>query len=226
MVYQIIRSKWGIFIEALVLTVLVFNTGLFVGYLIESSRTNDIASTYKSYEIESIDLRLQNYYFQTMDNQSCAVAIEENFIFADDLYNKGLELERYEEANQITGDLLIEKKRYVLLKTQLWLNSIELKKKCNKPFDTVVYFYSGDPGNSLTVAQQKSISNVLKTVKEDKGNSIVLLPIAGDLRLRSVDTQMRAYNVTSLPAILINEKEVLYGFHDVNEILNLVNRSS
>ena len=153
-----------------------------------------------------------------MDRSSCEEAINQNFIFADDIYNKGLELERYEQASQLTDDISREKKRYVLLKTELWLNSILLKEKCNDPFDTVVYFYAGDPNNNLKVSEQKVLSNVLKTVKENLGNEIILIPVAGDLNIGTIDLQKRLYNVSYFPSVLINEEILLEGFKPVEEI--------
>jgi hypothetical protein len=227
MVYKVIKTKFGIFLESLILTLMVLIIGFALGMYVEYNRTNKIIESYKDYEVEAIDLKLQNYYYQIMDQTSCKDAIEQNFIFADNLYTRGLELERYEEANQVSDDLFIEKKRYVLLKTELWLNSQLLKRKCNHPFDTVVYFYSADANNTAMVAQQKVISNTLKTVKENNGNNIVLIPIAGDMRaghekgapyLGIVDMQRRIYNVTNLPSIVINEKIVLEGFNSPEKI--------
>jgi len=218
MVYEIMKTKSRIFLESLVITILILIIGFYIGMSIETYRTNKIVTYYKDYEIQALDLKLQNYYFQIMDESSCKQAIEQNFIFADDIYTQGLVLEKYEEANQISDDLFREKKRYVLLKTELWLNSLLLKQKCSNPFDTIVYFYSGDPKNSAQVAQQKILSNVLKTVKEDKGNTVVLLPIAGDLKLKAVDLQMKVYNIKTLPSVLINEKTILEGFHTEDEI--------
>ena len=129
-----------------------------------------------------------------------------------------MRLEQYEEANQLTGDLLLEKKQYILLKTELWFNTILLKNKCGNPFDTVVYVYSNRPVNQALISEQKIISNVLKNLKEEKGNQIVLIPIAGDLDLDIVNLQLKRYNVTSLPSIIINEKDVLEGFHSEEEI--------
>jgi len=197
---------------------MIFLIGFSFGLYFEYSRTADVIKSYRDYEIESLDLRLQNYYYQIMDRDSCDSAIEQNFIFADRIYSKGLELEKYEEANQITADLALEKKKYVLLKTELWLNSILLKEKCNNPFDTVVYLYSGIPGNQATISEQKIISNVLKEVKQRKGNKIVLIPIAGDLDLKIVDLQRRVYNISTVPSIVINENIVLNGFHTREEI--------
>ena len=217
MVYQI-NPKYRIFLESLITTIIILIIGFSIGIYVESIRTKSIVNSYKDYEVEALDLKLQNYYYQIMDKASCDAAIEQNFEFADNIYARGLKLEKYEEANQISDNLYREKKRYVLLKTELWLNSILLKEKCNNPFDTLVYIYSGDPSNSAEVAKQKVISNVLKTVKENKGNKVILLPIAGDLKLGIVDLQQRIYNITTLPSIIINEKTILEGFHSTDEI--------
>ncbi|MCH7567963.1 MAG: hypothetical protein IIA87_00945 [Nanoarchaeota archaeon] len=218
MVHKIVDNRYRIFVESLLITFIIFIIGFSVGFFVESYRTDKIIDSYRDYEVEALDLKLQNYYYQIMSRSSCDVAIEQNFIFADKLYNDGLIIERYEEASQITDNVEREKKRYVLLKTELWLNTLLLKEKCDNPFDTIVYFYTNDPSNNIVLSQQKIISNVLKDIKEDKGNSVILLPIAGDLGLESVDLQMRIYNVTSLPSILINEEILLEGFHTVEEI--------
>ena len=218
MVYKIVDNKYQVLIESLLVTLIIFIVGFSIGFFVEFYRTSKVVDSYKEFEIEALDLKLQNYYYQIMDRSSCEEAIKQNFAFADDIYNNGLILEKYEEANQVTNDIFIEKKRYVLLKTELWLNSILLKDKCNEPFDTIVYLYSGDPQNNLILSQQKIISNTLKEIKEEKGNSVILLPIAGDLKLESVELQMRIFNVTYLPSILINEELVLEGFHEAEEI--------
>ena len=180
MVYQIINNRYRVLIESFILAVIIFLIGFSIGFYIENSRASKITGQYIANEVESLDLKLQNYYYQIMSSSSCESAIEQNFFFADNLYNQGLELEKYEENNKISDSLKIEKKRYVLLKTELWLNSILLKQKCKNPFDTIVYFYENNP-NVQKDAEQDIISNVLGEVKEKKGNTVVLLPIAGDI---------------------------------------------
>ena len=214
------NSKFRVFLESVIISLLILIIGFSIGIYVESKRTEKVVENYKNYEIEALDLKLQNYYYQIMDRSSCDEAIEQNFKFADDIYLRGLELEKYEEISQISEELSREKKRYSLLKTELWLNTILLKEKCDAEFDTVTYLYAGEPTNSATVSKQKIISNVLKTVKEDKGNKVVLLPIAGDLGLNSVNLQMRIYKVKSLPSIVINEDIVLEGFHTAEQIIS------
>ena len=217
MVYEIIKGRSKIFLDTLVITLAVLIIGFSIGFFVESFRTQSISDYYQNFEIEALDLKLQNYYYQIMDEASCTEAINQNFIFADKIYNTGLTLEKYEEANQISPKILTEKKRYVLLKTELWLNSILLKKKCSEPFHTIVYIYSQNY-NKAKEAEQKVISDILGKIKDEKGNKVVLLPIAGDLDIDSVTMQKKIYNITYLPSIIIDEKTVLEGFHTQEEI--------
>lgn len=217
MVYQIIKTRYRVFIETLILTLLILLVGFFIGFYIEFSRTNKLVNDYKTFEIGALDLKLQNYYYQIMDEASCEKAIKQNFIFADNIYNEGLLLEKYEEVNELSRDILLEKKRYVLLKTELWLNSILLKEKCDNPFHTVVYIYSQNE-DAVKEAEQNAISNTLKELKEKKGNYIVLIPIAGDLGLGAVDLQIDTYNISYLPSIVIDEKYMLKSFQNLEDI--------
>jgi len=219
MVYKV-EGKKKVFLDSFLITIVLLLIGFSIGFYVENYRTSSVIDSYRNYEIDALDLKLQNYYYQIMDGSSCDEAIEQNFIFADDLYSQGLEIEKFEQAKQISDEIIREKRRHVLFKTELWLNTILLKEKCGKPFDTVVYLYSQNPGNNAAITQQKIISNVLKGVKEKKGNDLVLIPIAGDIGLGIVDLQMKIYDVGELPAILINEELLLTGFHSEEEILS------
>src|SRR3989344_5619085 len=105
MVYKIISGKYGVFVEALILTILIFLFGFSIGYFIEYGRLNNIVDDFKQQEVQSFDIRLQNDYLSSADNISCDFATEQNFKVADQIYDTGLLLERYEEANQITDRL-------------------------------------------------------------------------------------------------------------------------
>lgn len=217
------NTRFRVFLESAIISMLILIIGFSFGLFFESNRNDLILESYKDYEVEALDLKLQNYYYQIMDSSACDSAIAQNFEFADDIYLRGLDLERFEESNQITNELLREKKRYSLLKTELWLNTILLKKKCDTNFDTVTYLYAGQPTSSAVVAEQKIISNVLKDLKEEYGNNIILLPIAGDLNLKAVELQQRVYGVDSLPSLIINEQDVLVGFHTQEELEQYLN---
>ena len=212
MVYKIINSKYWIFVETLIYTALILLVGILIGFGLENWRTGKVIGEYKSFEVETLDLRLQNYYFQIMDKATCDEALKQNLDFADRLYSEGIVLQKYEDLNQLTNEkLLLEKKRYVLLKTELWLNSILLKEKCKGKFHTVVYVYTQFPDN-VKKAEQEAVSQTLLEIKGERENNIILIPIAGDLNLNIVNLQERIYNVTYYPSVIIDEKYVLEGF--------------
>jgi len=218
MVHKIVNNRFRVFVESFLVAGIIFLLGFSIGFYVENARISEVMDTYKSNEINALDLKLQNYYYQIMEEENCDLAIEQNLIFADKLYDDGLKLARFEEATQISEELLTEKKIYVLLKTELWLNTMLLKERCNADFDILVYFYSADPTNTLKVAEQKMISNMLLDIKEEYGNDIILLPIAGDLKLDIVDLQMKVHNVSRLPSIVINEDIILEGFNSAEDI--------
>ncbi|MEK6898239.1 MAG: hypothetical protein AABX28_02670 [Nanoarchaeota archaeon] len=213
--------KHFVFFEALILTVLILSIGIFAGFFIESWRTGKVVEDYKKFEIGSMDLKLQNYYFQIMDSANCEEAKKQNLDFADGIYSEGLIIQRYEDLNQLSDDLILEKKKYVLLDTELWLNSILLREKCGD-FHNVVYAYTQYP-NDQKKAEQEAISKTLEELKKEMGNEIILIPIAGDLGLKAVELQMKIYNVTYYPSIIIDEEVVLEGFHTPEEIKKHLN---
>ena len=218
------KSKWRVFFESLIFTLLILIIGFSIGFYIENSRMNTLIQDYKNFEVNALDLKLQESYYTTMNNNSCSIALASNLIFADNIYNTGLALEKYETSNQISNnnDILNEKKQYVLLKTELWMNSIILKNKCNNPFHTMVYVYSQYPSLSED-SEQKAVSNILGAIKSEKGNEIILIPIAGDLNLDSVNLMLKSYNITGSPAIIIDEKYILTGFQSQQEIEKYLN---
>lgn len=222
MVHEIVKSKYRIFIETLIFTLLILLVGFLMGFLVEYGRNAAVIRDYNNFEIDALDLRLQNYYYQIMDQASCDNAIEQNLIFAGNIYEKGMILQKYEDANKLSDDILLEKKKYVLLKTELWLNSVLLREKCGRNFHTVTYIYS-QTDDLVKEAEQDSISDVLMEIKKEKGDNIILLPIAGDMGLDIVDMQLRVYDVDYLPSIIIDEKTVLEGFHNKDEILKYLN---
>src|SRR3989338_8211039 len=113
MVYKIMKGNTFIFFEALLITLVLLSVGFSIGLYFESFRTSKVIQGYKNFEVEALDLKLQNYYFQTLNKGNCMVALEENINFADRLYDEGLIIQKYEDINQITEELLLEKKRYV-----------------------------------------------------------------------------------------------------------------
>ena len=212
--------KKRIFIDTLIISVCVLLIGFSAGFLLENYRTKLVERDYKLSEIDMLDLRLQQiYYSNFLDESSCDKAIQENLIFGDKIYLEGLKIEKYEEANQISESILLDKKKYVLLKEEFWANSVLLREKCNATFHTLIYFYSQEDSYKIK-AKQSAISLFLKEIKIEYGNKVILIPIARDLGLSSINLVISANNVTEFPSILIDEKVKLSGKNIFTETKN------
>ncbi|UCD03995.1 MAG: hypothetical protein JSW73_05695 [Candidatus Woesearchaeota archaeon] len=222
-----VKSQKDVFWKAAILTIAVFSLGMFIGYSFERGRVFEIEEDYNIMKLRQIDANLQTLYYNNMviqDSKFCEVAIDENIKFADELYEEGVKIERYLNANKITKDLLINQKEYILFKTQFWLNAISLKKKCYADYVNVVYFYKQKSEDFDVNTDQNVMSGMLFEIKQGYGPEIMLIPLAVDLNISTIDIVVNQYNITEYPALLINEETVMQGLHNKNEIIEEIDK--
>jgi len=193
-----------VFWEALILAIFIFASGIFLGYLIELNRTSQIITIYQQSELDLLDAKIQNDILN-IGNINCELAKQEAIDFANKVYENSQLLERYEGASKITEGMVLQHKKYDLLRTLLWSSSIKIKDKCDDNLNTIVYFYEYDPQVIETKSKQAVFSKKLLEVKNQLPENILLIPLAGNLDINSIDYLKKVYNVTVLPTILINE---------------------
>lgn len=213
------KSQKHVFWNALVLTIFVFAAGIFLGFMIENWRTSQLAELYQTSELQLIDLRVQNDIF-SLSSFDCDKSIEKNIDFANKLYEESKILERYDSASRISDSVVLQHKKYDLLRALFWVNSIKIKQKCNESYHNVVYIYDYVEPRLDIKAKQSVFSNLLLELKEKEGNNIMLIHFAGDIESYSIDLLMDMYNVTEedLPVILIDEKVKISEIESVEDI--------
>lgn len=195
----------SVFWEALILAIFIFAIGIFVGYLIEMNRTSKIVSLYQQSELDLLDVKIQNDIFN-LKSIDCKNAFNETINFADRIYGEAKILEKSEEANQITSGITLQHKKYDLLRVSLWANLLGIKEKCSGNFTILVYMYEYNSEDLEIKSLQSVFSKKLSEVKQQLGNKVILIPMAGNLEVNSINYLKGVYNITSLPVILINEK--------------------
>ncbi len=206
-----------VFWKAGILTLLVFSSGVVLGYILESNRIDEIRAEYRTIEKQWADAEIQSSYYDLFNTTFCNEAIEENLAFADRVYKEGLKIERYEENNKLTEDLLYDKERYILLKLKFWLNSVHLKERCKTNYVNLLYFYAQEP-SLVQKGEQGSQAIILKNLKEKYGSELMLIPLPIDLNIATINILKEAYNIDYVPTILINEKIKLDGVQSIEEI--------
>jgi len=216
------KSQKYVFLQALIITLVVFNIGIFLGYKLETSRINKISDLYLESEINLLDQMIQKNAFEIID-LNCDMMIEENIKFADKIFEEALIINKYEEANRINQDIIFQHKRYDLLRTLFWINSMKIKEKCNSDYHNLVYLYQYNNPSLEQKAKQKFFSNLLSQIKQRKGNKVMLIPLAADNDISSINLLLNKYEIDELPVILIDEEIKITdveNFEDVEKYLN------
>jgi len=193
-----------------------------MGYMLETSRINKINSLYLNTEIELLDQIIQKEASGVL-SPSCKILIEENIKFGDSIYAEAQIIEEYENANQMSAEIEFQHKRFDLLRTLFLTNSIKIKQGCNSSYHNIVYLYQYNDPDTAQSSKQRFFSNALRELKEKYGSEIMLIPIAGDNDIPSVNLLRDNYNITQLPSVLIDEKVVLTEIGSLEELENYLN---
>lgn len=211
-----IKDKRHVFWQAFFLTLLFFSLGIVMGVYLEQIRIDNTNLLFYQSEVSLYDSFALAKLSDTV-SVSCEDLNEASVAFADKIYLEARELERFDGANKITDSLKILHKKYDLLRTLLWMNIISEKDKCNN-LNTVVYLYVYETDDLQIKSEQAVWARILQDLKEDVGNEVTLIPIAVDNEITSLDYLIKRYGVETFPAVVINEKKILYEIHSVGEI--------
>ena len=211
------EKQTSAFWKAAILTIVIFLLGVLLGYYLEKGRIEKIEKELIDTDIEWADAKLQSLYYQIMEKEECGTAIDENIIFADKIYEQGIKLQKYEDANQLSEKMITEKKKYALLKAEFWINSILLKKKCNAEYKNIVYFFKNEP-SIAEEEEQRVQSIVLRNIKEKYGPDVMLIPLPFDLEISTIEIMKKTYGINKAPSILIDENIKLDEIMNQEEI--------
>jgi len=212
-----LKSNKHVFWEALVITVFIFGIGILFGVFLENARANRVSELYLKSEINLLDVKVQTEILN-MEDLNCEEAIKQNIKFADKIYEDAKILENYDDASRIDSAFVEYHKRYDLLRTLLWLNSIKIKEKCgNESFHTIVYLYDYKSEDAGQKNKQQIISRFLEELKVEYGSNIILIPIAKNLGINSIDLLIKNYKVSGT-SVIVDEKAVISELEDLSSI--------
>lgn len=210
----------NVFLEALIITLFIFGLGILFGIFLENSRTNRVSDMYSESEINLFDIKVQTEILN-LKNLDCKTAVQSNIDFGNKIYEDAQILDEYEKSNKITNLLVEQHKKYDLLRTLFWINSIKIKENCNSSFHTLVYVYNYDEKRLEEKSKQAVFSKFLEETKGKKGDKILLIPIAENMGLMSTKMMLDKYYINGT-AIIIDEKTVITSIEDLQKINDLI----
>ncbi|MAG39812.1 hypothetical protein CMI41_02490 [Candidatus Pacearchaeota archaeon] len=191
-----------VFLEALIMALFIFGLGILLGFVIEGNRATSIQASYFDSQVNLVDIQTLSTLIGDGD-YSCAYRIEKNTEFGNRIYEDALILAEYEESQTFGRGLKEQHRIYDLLRTIFWINSIELKEDC-PDLNTIVYLYEYGVEDKEEVQEQDVFSRFAGELKDELGENTVLIPIAINLDLASLDILKERYGVDGT-MILINE---------------------
>ncbi len=215
-----LKSKKHVFWEALVITIVIFLIGLFLGMLIETTNSSKIANLYLQSEISLTDAMAASRLTEEFDFD-CNAIKESNINFADRVYIEAKLLEEYEDSGKLTENMISLHKKYDLLRTLLWTSNQNSLERCNN-YNLIVYLYKYESENITKKATQNVWSKIIMDVK-NQNKDILLLPIATDQNLTSLDLLINEQGITQFPALIINNNQILYDLQNTASIEQFLN---
>lgn len=190
------------FWQALVFAIIVFSLGILLGFYLEIGQSQSVYSDLVSSELNILDEQVRQRLI--LDNNiSCTLGKDSLFSFADKIYDDAVNLEEIDGTGRLT-DLNLLHKRYDLLRVLLLLEAEKLKEKCSQDFEIVTYFYYYNSQDVQIASKQNYFSKLLLDLKEEYPNQVILVPIAIDTNVASVDLLVKSLEHEEFPAIRVN----------------------
>ena len=215
-----VNSKHA-FWQALIFALIIFVMGFAFGFFLEGGRTEKAQIDLIYSEVNILDEQLRDRIIEDLE-LDCDSAIQSTFEFADKIYNEARKLEKYDASTKFTDTLKILHRRYDLLRLMLWSESTKLREKCGSDFHTVIYFFKYDTDDINEKSKQVFFSKLLLDVKEKHANKILLIPIAANLELSSIELTTKSFKINNLPAIVIDEKIVVDDIITLEELEKII----
>ena len=208
--------KYPVFFQALLLTITVFVVGLYLGVSLEENRMSKINAYYIDSEVSLIDLITTDSLIENTDI-SCDILESSNVDLLNKVYEEALILDEYQVSGRLTQNVKEFHKKYDVLRTYLWANSIKIKERCGENFNTVVYLYNNSVEDLSIRAEQNIWSKVLLEVKNEN-KDLVLIPIDINSNLISLNSMIKDYKIERYPTVIVNEEKVFSEIVDREEL--------
>lgn len=212
--------KYPVFLQALALTIVAVLIGMYIGIQMEGARVAEITSYQIESEVALIDILTLNNMIDS-DKVSCEDLIQTNFDLLDRVYEDAIILDDYESSGKLTQTIKSLHKKYDVLRAYLWIDAVKIKEKCSTDVNTVVYLYNSSTEDLTKKAIQNVWSKVLYDVKVENPSDLLLIPIAADTDLRSLEAMIKGYGIDSLPVVIVNEETVLRELTSSEDIIGL-----
>jgi thiol-disulfide isomerase/thioredoxin len=207
-----------ILISAVVISVLLFASGLYVGYSLNREKLSSIELNMRKITKDVQNFQLEFLFLDVLgENATCPLLSNTLSEINKESYEIGLKLTSYGSGSEIKNydEYMNTKREYSRLLIGYWLLANKLKDACKLEANTIIYFFSKD---CVKCDDQAFILTYFKKMLEER---LLVFALDAELDEPSVQVLIKNYNITSYPSLIING-EVYQGFQSKETLETLL----
>lgn len=212
MVEKVKIDKW-VFLKTGIITALIFIAGLFIGYYLDTSRSNFLENEILSLSVESESFTTSQLYLENNPNY-CNITESRIHQIAKTVDNLGQDLASLEGKISFVNTTYIDR-RYFIYEIRFWLLAEEYKVRCGKNLTTILFFYGDDNQNSYDEGL------VITAMKDEFGNKILVFSFKENFDEPAVELIKQDYGISTTPTLIINKKKY-EGFIDKDQLRDII----
>jgi len=209
------KVSLSIYAGAFAISLVIFITGIFIGYTLDTSNLESISGDVQSIsqKVDSLQLLL---LLEGNSSSFCPVYTSELDSIDEDVELVGHRLSFMEEKKQAFDIEL--KRQYFVLQAKSYLLSKKVKEACGDDSMLLINFYSNTDCDDCV--QQGS--DILKSRDDLQGQiKVKLYSFDGEIGSPVADAFKDQYEVTTYPTLVIDEK-TYSGYHSTDEIKEIL----
>lgn len=217
------KDSRRIFLLALGITLIVFLGGLYAGVIISEEKINYLRESLRKTEREFQKYRTTLMIQENFPEKNCDILSYRNRQLAPEISKMNDRISNYDRTKKFEHPEDFESLRedYALLYIQYWLQMKKSKEICGSNITTILYFYSNEDCPSC-----EGQGKVLDYWKKQYENDLLIFPLATDLELDSIDMLLKAYEIESLPSLVVNENKTYEGFQSKRKVGEILENAS
>lgn len=208
---------WQKYLLAFIITAAIFGTAFYLTNRLDAKRLADIRTTQEAISIDILSTETQ---FELLGNLDCA-AISANPVLSEELNSLAGRLSVAEQnLGAENSEVTQLKKQYSLLEIKDYLLMKQISEKCPKVKPVfILYFYSND-GTCEDCRTQGDVLTYLRTTYP----TLRVYSFDYNLELGALKTliNLNQINGYRLPAMVIGQRPVVYGFKNLQDMEKLV----
>ncbi len=194
------NEKTKILLRSLLLTILIFATGILLNHYFDTFRISIIEEVIMTHEIDSEAYRVERLFTETFGGDTCEVMVARISDLKKEVRKVGEDLGSYSKFSffrQKDYDYL--KRKYFLLEFRFLALIEKLNKECDKPYLPIIFFYKIEDDAS------ERQGFILQDLSEEYDQQLVVLNIDKDYKDEPLVSLLTLnYNVTDAPTLVID----------------------